>query len=67
MTIRQPEGPWSWNDETELCIVRLFIRRPFSGDRRAAITWYVKAAMSELGEKTNVAMVSAAVAAHMPH
>jgi hypothetical protein len=60
-------APWVWNDETEICVSRIVANRPHlaTGSRTAAISWSVRKAMANLGEKADLDMVASAVAAHL--
>src|SRR5882762_2044329 len=61
-------APWVWNDDTETHVSRLVRQNGhiISGSSRCvAIGWFVRHAMADLREKTDLDMVASAVAAHL--
>lgn len=57
---------WTWNEETELCVSRLFRKAPriMQGSRTRAIRWLVNRAMSYLGADADLDAVAACIADH---
>jgi hypothetical protein len=69
MTLRNSSPQWTWNDETEEYVSRLYRDHPWHGGSSGLCRdtkWRVTQVLRNLGDKTDLNMAAAAVAAHRP-